>query len=148
VPLLKISEKEAESYGVMELYELNRRIDLDCIKGIDEAIKTYKTGANRYDLETPADVLLDSYGAVRLIWVLFRHISVKPTGFSQDNTAWINGFIGDENSETQAIAANTHNAVLDAFIYQLRAIFNKKPTFNERMKNAKKKSEEYNNSNG
>ena len=148
VPLLKISAKEAESYGVTELYELNRRIDLDCIKGIDEAIKTYKTGANRYDLETPADVLLDSYGAVRLIWVLFRHIGAKPTGFSQDNTAWINGYIGDEHSETQQITANTHNAVLDAFIYQLRAVFNKKPTFNERMKNAKKKSEEYNNSNG
>jgi len=148
VPLLKISEKEADSYGVMELYELNRRIDLDCIKGIDEAIKTYKTGANRYDLETPADVLLDSYGAVRLIWVLFRHISAKPTGFSEDNAAWINGYIGDEHSETQPINANTHNAVLDAFIYQLRAIFNKKPTFNERLKSAKKKSEEYNNSNG
>ena len=64
---------------------------------------------------------------------------------------WLADFFGMENvdlSGIYGIPINTHSAVLDAFITQIRAILNKKPTFTERMRKAKKKSDEHNKTSG
>jgi hypothetical protein len=74
--------------------------------------------------------------------------ATKP--FSDINTAWAKAFLDDgtgSGDEIPTFNIAVHHAVLDAFINELRTVLDKKPTFNEKMKAAKKKSEAHNNQN-
>ena len=147
----RLSAQKAEEHGVMEVYELSRRMDIECAKAIDETIKAHKKGDNRYELITPAEILLKEYGAERMTWVLSKQVLSAPKRFSEANCSWASEFINDETGSGDKIPAftiTTHHAVLDAFTNQFRAVLAKKPAFNERMKDAKRKSEAHNNSSG
>jgi hypothetical protein len=124
---------------------------MDCAEAIGTTITAHKKDGHRYDLETPAESLLKEYGTERMKWVLAIHILAASTGFSQDNRTWANAFVHDETGsgdEIPAFTINIHHAVLDAFVEQFRITLDKKPSFNERMKLAKKKSEVHNASSG
>jgi hypothetical protein len=147
VPVYRLSAKQAEEHGVTELYDLCRRMDIDCAKAISEAIQANKKSDNRFDLATPAEKLTKLYGNDRMKWVLAKHIRAKPTGFTNDNFLWAKAYIEDgtrNGDEPPAFAINTHYAVLEAFVNEIRVVLNKKPTFSERMKTAKKKSDAHN----
>jgi hypothetical protein len=147
----RLSAKEAEEHGATDGYELSRRMDIDCAVAISKAIQTHKKGENRYDLITPAEVLLKEYGAERMMWVLSKHVVVTSKRFSELNRSWAKAFLDDGTGSGDDIPAfniSIHHAVLDAFINELRTVLDKKPTFNEKMKAAKTKSEAHNNQNG
>ena len=147
----RLSAKWAEEHGVTEVYELSRRIDIDCAKAIDEAIQAHKKNYDCYDLKTPAKKLIKIYGKDRMMWVLSKHILTASNKFSETNRSWAKIFINDgtgSGDEIPAFMIAVHNAILNAFVNEIRIALDINPTFNERMKSAKKKSEAHNNSNG
>jgi hypothetical protein len=149
--LFRVSAKEAEEHGTTELYELDRRMNRHCAKTIANAIRHHKKGDNSYDMATPADRLIRSYGKERMMWVLSKQILAAPKGFSEANRSWAESFVNDGTGSGDDIPAFTidiHHALLDIFINEIRASLDKNPSFNERMKAAKKKSEAFNKSNG
>jgi len=149
--LYRVSVKEAEEHGTTELYETNQRMNRHCAKAVTNAIQTHKKGENRYDMATPAERLIKTYGAERMMWVLSKHILTASEKFSEVNCSWAKSFINDgtgSGDEVPPFTINIHHAILDVFVNELRAVLGKKPTFNELMKTAKKKSEARNNSNG
>jgi hypothetical protein len=126
-------------------------MDIDCAEAIAEAIQAHKKGDSRYDLITPAGKLLKTYGRERMMWVLCKHILAKPTGFTKNNLSWAKAYVEDNTGsgdEPPAFTVKVHTNVLDAFAKQLRVILNQKPSFSEKMKDAKKKSEARNNASG
>jgi len=146
----RLSAKEAAEHGSMDIYDLSRRMDIECAEAITQAIKAHNKG-NSYDLTTPVNMLSKKYGKDRMKWVLSKHILSKPTGFTNDNFSWAKEYNEEENGrgdETPDFTIAIHYAILEAFVNEFRIILNKKPSFSERMKNAKKKSETYNNPNG
>jgi hypothetical protein len=151
VPVYRFSAKEAVISGAIETHDFNRRMDIDCAETIDRAIQTHKKSDNSYDLTTPAVRLTKRYGKERMKWVLAQHIRAKPTGFSNDNFSWANVCMEEEPGNGDlppTFTIHTHYAVLEAFTNEIRPILDQNPTFNERMKAAKKKSDAHNNSNG
>jgi hypothetical protein len=151
VSVYKLSFEKADEYGVTDTYDLSRRTDIDCAEAIDKAIKTNKKNGNRYDLATPTGALLERYGKERMTWVLSKHILFVPQKFSEANISWTKEFVNEElgtGDEKPTFTLNTHHAVLEAFINQFRKLLDRTPTFDERMKAAKKKSEAFNKSNG
>ena len=147
-PLCRLTAKEAEEYEQADIYDISRRTDIECAEAIVTSILTYKEGENHYDLITPAEVLLEEYGAERMKWVLSCHINASQSGFAAENITWAQNFLAGDGNETP-ILISTHNAVINAFVAQLRTILEKQPdTFIERMKYAKRKSDEYNKQNG
>ena len=149
--MYRYSAKEADSYGAMDVYNLSRRLDVDCAEAITKAITANKKGENRYDLATPAASLLKTYGAERMTWVLSKHLLAATKKFSEGNYAWAIAFVDDgtgSGDPKPAFEIKIHHAVLDAFITHFRAALAKKPTFTERMKAAKKKSDAHNKANG
>jgi hypothetical protein len=151
VSVYKLSFEKADEYGVTETYDLSRRTDIDCAEAIDKAIKANKKNGNRYDLATPAGALLERYGKERMAWVLSKHILSVPHKFSEASISWTKEFANEElgtGDEAPTFTIHTHHAVLEAFINQFRKHLDRNPTFDERMKAAKKKSEAFNKSNG
>ena len=149
IDIYRLSVSEAEKHNAMPAHELSRKVDIACAKVIDEAIQHHKDGTSRYDLATPADVLLEEYGKNRMMWVLAKHMLARPKGFTQDNLTWANDFVNDETGsgdEIPAFAINTHPAVINAFVAQLRDTLNQKRTFSHVMRKAKIKSDAHNNS--
>ena len=153
-PLYRLSAKDAESHGAEGVYNDSRRVDIDCAEAIAKSITAHKKEGNSYDLVTPADSLLKRYGKERMMWVLSKHILVTK-GFSETNKKWAHDFVysdkGDNTGsgdDSPAFSINVHHAVLDAFVDRIRAALKKNPSFLERMKAAKKKSEAHNNSSG
>lgn len=147
----RLSATEAEGYGATDAYELSRRLDVDCASAIAAAIHAHKKGEKRYDLVTPAESLLKDYGAERMAWVLSKQILVAANRFSEANYSWAAAFIKDgmgSGDDKPTFSISVYHAVLDAFATQFRAILVKKPTFNERMKAARKKSEAHNKAKG
>ena len=149
--LYRYSAKEADEYGTMGVYEDSRRIDIDCAEVIAQKINENRKDGNSYDLETPAEFLLKEYGATRMMWVLSKHILAAQVGFSERSRTWANDFVNDETGSGDnppTFFIKVHHAVLDAFVNQFRTTLEKKPSFNERMKIAKEKSEIRNASSG
>ena len=149
--LYRVSAKEAEEHGTTELYETNQRMNRHCAKAVTNAIQAHKKGENRYDMATPAERLVKAYGAERMMWVLSKHILTASEKFSKENCSWAKAFVNDgtgSGDEIPPFIINIHHAVLDVFVNEIRSVLGKKPTFNELMKTAKKKSEAHNNSNG
>jgi hypothetical protein len=150
VSVYRLSAKKAEEYGVMDIYDLSRRMDIDCAEAITKSIQAHKKGNNSYDLATSADTLNKKYGKERMAWVLSKHILSMPIKFSNKNLLWAKACITEETGsgdESPTFSISTHHAVLDAFVNKFRAILNKKSSFSEKMKDAKKKSEAHNNPN-
>jgi hypothetical protein len=151
VDVYRLSAQEAELHGAYDDYDLSRRMDIDCAEAISAAIKAHNKGDNSYDLTTPANALVKKYGKDRMKWVLAKHIRAKPTGFTNDNTSWADFCMEEKTGrgdEPSAFTISTHYAVLEAFVNEVRAILSKNPSFSERMKDARKKCEAHNNSNG
>ena len=151
VPVYRLSAQEAEKHGVTELYEISRQMDAVCAQVIAETIQAHKKDNNRYDLTTPAKILLEEYGRERVKWVLSKHILANPAGYSQDNLSWAKACIEEKTGsgdEKPNFKITTHHMVLDAFVNQLRTVLDRKQSFSERMRDAKKKSEAHNNSSG
>ena len=123
------------------------QMDIECAEAIAEAIQAHKKSGDRYDLETPAGMLTKKYGRDRMKRVLTGHILSKPKGFHGDALSWAKTCMeSDPKSagETPATPIDTHCAVLDAFANEFRAVLDKKPTFSEKMEDAKKKSHAHN----
>ncbi|MCL1842427.1 MAG: DUF3849 domain-containing protein, partial [Defluviitaleaceae bacterium] len=153
-PLYRLSAKDAEAHDALGVYNDSRRMDIDCAEAIKESITKHKKEGNSYDLATPADLLLKRYGKERMMWVLSKHI-LAAKGFSEANKKWAHDFVHDNKGDNTgsgddppAFTINIHHAVLDVFADRIRAAIKKKPSFFERMKAAKKKSEAHNNSSG
>ena len=153
-PLYRLSAKDAEAHDALGVYNDSRRMDIDCAEAITESIKAHKKEGNSYDLATPADLLLKRYGKERMMWVLSKHILANK-GFSEANKKWAHDFVHDNKGDNTgsgddppAFAINIHHAVLNVFADRIRTALKKKPSFIERMKAAKKKSEAHNNSSG
>jgi len=149
VPVYRFPAKQAELSGALEAYDFSRRADIECAETIDRAIKAHKKGDDSYNLKTPAERLIRRYGKERMKWVLAKHIQAAQTGFSDDNVSWANVFLNVEPGSGDvppAFTINAHHAVLEAFINEARVILDQKPTFNELMKTAKRKSDAHNKS--
>ena len=143
-PFYRLSAKTAEEHGVMELFNISRRVDIECANAIVELIQKYREGENGYNLATPAEELTKKYGKERIQWVLSCHINASEKGFAENNVAWAKEFLGDDGADNP-IRIDTHNTLLNALVNQLL----KEPTtFKEKMEDAKKKSETHNKSNG
>jgi hypothetical protein len=145
--LYRASAKEAEEDGTTALYELNQRMNNHCAKSIENAIQVHKKDDSCYDLKTPAKRLIKIYGRERMMWVLSKHILAVSNKFSEINRKWAESFINDgtgSGDEIPSFSINTRHAVLEAFINEFRTTLNKKSSFNEKMKDAKRKSEAHN----
>jgi len=150
VGVYRLSAAYAAKHGAMEIYDLSRRVDLDCASNISSGIQYFKDG-NSYVLDTPAKILLKEYGKNRMMWVLSKHIMTKLERFSKDNQAWATAFVNDGTGygdDVPTFTIKTHPAVLDAFVTEIREVLNTKPSFSARMADAKKRSEVWNNSSG
>jgi hypothetical protein len=134
----------------MGVYDLGRRMDVDRADAITEAIQAHNKSGS-YDLTTPVGLLLKKYGKERMKWVLGKHITARQTGFLNDNLLWVRVCMTEETGsgdELPTFTIRTHYAVLETFVNAFRAKINKKPSFTERMKDAKRKCETHNNTSG
>jgi hypothetical protein len=125
------------------------KMDIECAEAIANAIQAHKKSGSRYDMETPAGMLTKKYGKERMKRVLSTHILSHPKGFTDDTFSWAERCMGNEpknGGKNPAIAIDTHYAVLEAFVDEIRIILEQKPTFSEKMEYAKKKSHAHNES--
>jgi len=150
VDVYRLSATDAAKHGAMEIYDLSRRIDFDCALNISSGIQYFKDG-NSYVLGTPAEILLNEYGKTRMIWVLSKHILTKLERFSKDNQTWATTVLNEGTGygdDVPTFTIKTHPAVLDAFVTELRKFLDTAPSFSTRMKDAKMRSDVWNNSSG
>jgi len=150
IDVYRLSATDAAKHGAVEIYDLSRRVDVECAANISSGIQYFKDGSS-YVLDTPAKVLLNEYGKNRMMWVLSKHIVAKRKRFTKDNLDWADALVNDGTGygdDVPTFTIKTHPAVLDVFVTELRKILETKPSFSARMVSAKKRSEEHNNSSG
>ena len=150
VDVYRLSATDAAKHGATEIYDLSRRIDIECATNISSGIQYFKDG-NSYVLHTPAEILLSEYGKTRMMWVLSKHLLTKLERFSKDNQTWATTFLNEGTGygdDVPTFTIKTHPAVLDAFVTELRKILDTPPSFSARMTDAKNRSVLWNNSSG
>lgn len=126
VEVYKETCQYAKEHGQTEQFKESLQLNVDCKKAIEEAIKSSYDGMHL----SPECVqpVLEQYGADRVSYVLATTVQSKDwdSRFSPDNRKWAQGirsvpdvdYFGSDRRWEYCV--NTHSAVLDAFVSQVR----------------------------
>lgn len=132
VEVYKETCQYAKEHGQTEQFKESLQLNVDCKKAIEEAIKSNYDGMHL----SPECVqpVLKQYGAERVSYVLATTVQSKDwdTQFSPDNRNWAQGirsvpdvdYFGNDKRWKYCI--NTHSAVLDGFVTQVRETMQKR----------------------
>lgn len=120
-PLYIHSLSYAMEHGRVDDYMESRKLNLDCKKAVEDAIRENFDGMRL--AHGAAGEVLEQYGAERVAFVLantVQHLDYDGR-FSPENKAWAKGFEIPENTErgrdmNAAYIVSSHPAVLDGFI--------------------------------
>ncbi len=125
----------------MDVFHQSRKLNAECAKAIDTAIKDSNYELYHYDLKTAAKTVIDEYGADRVAWVLANTIQKQHYDgrYSSSNRSWAKGF--DIPKEASNFFLNSHPAIIDGFINRFReaVAVQEKPSILEAIKRGSEK---------
>ena len=111
----------ARQNGELDQFRESNSINRDCVKAIDAAIRDNNYKLYHYDLQVAAKSVIDEYGAERVQTMLAHAVREMDWDgrFSDNNKEWAKNF-EIPKFEQSGFVAQTHPAILDGFIKQVR----------------------------
>ena len=132
------SSEVARQNGELDQFRESKQLNIDCAKAIDKAITDSNYELYRYDLKTAMREVLSEYGSERVSMVLANTLKCKDYDgrFSRDSKDWAKTVpLPDMDSDSRfSFIADTHPAILDGFINQVRRERVCKPSLTGRSK--------------
>ncbi|MDD4164468.1 MAG: DUF3849 domain-containing protein [Eubacteriales bacterium] len=120
ISLYHYSREEAHRNNEIELWRDSYRENVRCSRAIEEAVKQNFNGMH-LTKDSPKSVI-DEFGYNRTFWVLANTLQYKHYDgrFSDDNKQWAIKFFVPKDENNCYFVADSHPAVLDGFINQVR----------------------------
>lgn len=118
--LYKYSLQDAVRCGEKELWRESYNENCKCARSIEKAINENFDGM--YLNSDCAKSVISQYGFERMIWVLANTLREKSDDgrFSRENREWFSGLYIPRENRCMDYRVNSHPAVLDGFINQIR----------------------------
>lgn len=118
--LYKYSMQEAVRYGEKALWKESYKENCICARSIEASIRENFDGMSLK--QDCAKSVISQFGFERVMWVLANTIKEKHQDgrFSADNREWARSFFIPRENHCQDYSVESHPAVLDGFINQVR----------------------------
>jgi hypothetical protein len=107
--------------GELDLWREDTRLNGECIRAVDEAIRACNHEQYRYEFSGAVSSVVEAFGFGRLTHTLAGAVatSFNDGRFSSENKRWAQGF-GISSDRHGEFNFDTHRAVLDGFIDSAR----------------------------
>lgn len=140
-PVYMDSPSEALEKGELPAFHESQRLNEECAKGIEKAIRESEKETNHYDLAAVLDTVSAQYGMERVLVVLANTLDRKSWDgrFSRANKDWGGGIeLPNQTDHQRAVyVCEAHPAILDGFINRVRRVQQekeKKPSVADQLK--------------
>lgn len=123
ISLYRDSLEEAKRDQEMQIWRESYRENVRCARAIEEAVRHHFNGMHLAK-DSPKDVI-EMFGYDRVFWVLANTLQYKDYDgrFSNDNKQWAKTFYIPKDENNRHFVVDSHPAVLDGYVNQVRRQF-------------------------